>query len=561
MQQDWKSTFERVKNNRQPFEDKWNRQYSLYRAYRLLDEKYRYKSRTLPPIGFQIIETIKPRLASLKTQIKFFNVTGQEQTQLDEWDNLINWQLEENEFADKKIEWIHNALLYGDGYLLVTWNEKEQRPEIQVLDGYLLYWDTSVTDHKDARFLIRTTYKTKEKIKSVPKDIVDALTPKGETNYKDPRSYRYELEQKIMGIIDDTKTEPSDSGETQDKNEHYYEVMEVFDFINKKRIVYIDREKKHEENTDITQENFVNIKAIKQPHTFYGMGILEPVETLIYQIADNRNQAFTNMALTNNPVVKKRRTANINTDDIIFEPGSVWDMDRVDDVVVDRPPEISKQWLDQDAMLYKEIENTLALSEYMRGAPASSSEPIGKVELLLMQSNIRLSLLVRQYENAIADLVNIMVKLNKEKLNTSYQKIFFKDGEIQTIQFNQEMKDRDLIAEIKVDIKPEKNAQVRKQEAMELWNMFVTNNQPQTPEEAEKLQKIKQVLIRAILEEFDKDEYARLFETEKTPTEQSVQQIQPAQTEQQPTVPTTSQQQPSFWQGVLDKGRTLLGIT
>lgn len=558
---DYASEFKRLQRMREPYQNKWTRMYYLYRAFRhITDEKKRkYLSQHLPPIGYQIIETIKPRIAALKLQVKFYNITQETAEELLEWDNLINWQLQTDNFENKKIEWVHNTLLYGDGFILVRWDSKHNRPTVEVLDNYTLYIDPSVSKIQNARYIIRQTFKKKSQITTVPQEVLDKIDIAENVQVNDPRKDRTEIETLRMG--GDKDTMPDDEPLTTTEEEPTVEVREVFDFENKERIVYIQNEEVYREPTAIEARHFIQLKAIAQPHTLYSMSILEPVESMIYLIADNRNQAFLNMALTNNPIVKKRKGANISNEDIVMEPAAVWELERNDDIVLERPPEISKQWVEQDKLLYNEIENTLALSEYMRGAPASSTEPMGKVELLLMQSNIRLSLLVRQLEEAIADLVEAMVDLNKKYLDISRAQVFFNQGKLNIVQMTEEIKNKPLIADIQIDTKPEKTTAVRQKEAIELWKMFVEGNQPQTPEEQEKLRKIKNMLMRAILEEFDKDAYAKLLEIEEKKQEQQEQpqeQINvnpPAEPIAAPMAP-----QAGFMQALQQAGKQLVGL-
>jgi len=53
------------------------------------------------------------------------------------------------------------------------------------------------------------------------------------------------------------------------------------------------------------------------------MGILEPVETLIHEIADGRNQAMDNIVFNLDPIKKVKKGAKIDISDLKVSPGAV----------------------------------------------------------------------------------------------------------------------------------------------------------------------------------------------------------------------------------------------
>ncbi len=83
----WTSRFDRAERFRKPYQAKMLRMYKLYRAYR--DKtNYAYKTRIMPPIGFEIVETIKPRLSAARLKTRIFPMAKDDvgSTALEEWE-------------------------------------------------------------------------------------------------------------------------------------------------------------------------------------------------------------------------------------------------------------------------------------------------------------------------------------------------------------------------------------------------------------------------------------------------------------------------------------------
>ena len=65
----WRKRFKRAKDFREPYRKKWLRMYELYRAYQS-KTNYAYNTNLMPPIAFEIVETVKPRLASANSLVR-----------------------------------------------------------------------------------------------------------------------------------------------------------------------------------------------------------------------------------------------------------------------------------------------------------------------------------------------------------------------------------------------------------------------------------------------------------------------------------------------------------
>lgn len=524
----WKKRFKKAKDFRRPYQAKWLRMYELYRAYKYRS-KYAYQTKLMPPIAFEIVETVKPRLAAAKMNIRILP-RGKEDVNspaIEAWDDLIKYDLDAINFDDRKIEWITSALLYGDGIAQLTWNPGEEDdgdPHLEIQDLWLFYPDPEATSLQDSKFEIVLLYKTKEQLekeenargKNKLYKNLEYVENKKITD--DPRRERYAINTKKMGQIATGEGEEKEGTSLQEKiQEEKVELWQIWDHEENRLIVIANQEIiiRDDENPYLNVNNgrtFIQFTDHALPWEFWGIGHIEPVETIIHEIADSRNQAMDDITYTLDPIRKVRKDAHLTADDIVYGPGAIWELKRADDVITERPPEISKQWIEKDEILRREIQTSLAISEYAMGIPKSAQEPLGKVELLLMQTNIRFSLLLRQFEIALTQLVNNLIQLNKEFLtkDKTYRLV---GEEIDFKEFKAEDKKIKIDARVEIEPKVEKTPEQRKVEAVELYKIFVAEDKPD-PEDAEavKIWKLrKRTLQKMILEEFGKEEYEDLI--------------------------------------------------
>ena len=160
----WASRFTRAETFRRPFIDRNLRMYKLYRAYRAASN-YAYGTSLMPPTGFEIIETVKPRLASAEIKINLYPTKQENENSpsIKQWDDLLEYDLQVMEFDDKKIEWINAQLMFGNGILQIMWDgDEDGDPYIEIVDNFLFYPDPQAMKRlKNSRWEIKQGFKSK----------------------------------------------------------------------------------------------------------------------------------------------------------------------------------------------------------------------------------------------------------------------------------------------------------------------------------------------------------------------------------------------------------------
>lgn len=571
----WTSRFTRAETFRRPFIDRNIRMYKLYRAYRAATN-YAYGTSLMPPTGFEIIETVKPRLASAEIKINLYPTKQENENSqsIKSWDDLLEYDLQVAEFDDKKIEWINAQLMFGNGVLQIMWDgDEDGDPYLEVVDNFLFYPDPQAMKRlKNSRWEIKQAFKSKAVIEKDEKDRgdnplytvrelnedtgeVEEISlikskkwkdiEEGSETPDDPRRKRYEINTLKMGQIDDriNKDQAIDEttgngSSTPDKmaGDKVVEIWECWDHVEGKLVAIFNR-KEVARNEDNPYANinkgqcFIDLPDITLNWEYYAMSHLEPVETTIHEIADSRNQAMDDIVFSLDPIRKVKKGQGYKDSDIVHKPGAIWYLAKADDVVIERGPEISRQWVEKDNLLRREVQTSLALSEYTQGLPKGNQEPASKVEILLMQTNIRFSLLVRQMEIAIGDLANALIQMNREFLGE--EKSFRITGKkVRWGKFSKEDKNVEVDAFVDVVPKKEKSAEQESKEVLEMYKLFVVDDKPEGAEpnspEVIAWKKKKATLQKLIVEKMGYEEYADVLAPDLN--------LEPKKDDAQPTV-------------------------
>jgi len=548
----WKSRFDIAQRWRRPFDDRNVRMWHLYWGYRP-HTNYAYQTSLMPPIGFEIVETIKPRMSAATMRTRIFPTRKQDlnSPSLAAWDDLVNYDFKAMGLEDKKTDAIHASLVLGNAYGLLTWNASEQHPTLDILHNALLYVDPNAGPRlKGSDWEILLVYKKKSRIEREERgrganalygDTLKYLTD--ETISDDPRRKYYEIETLKMNQVRQPGTRtsgergsnsPVQTDATDEKSRvPMVELMMCFDHEEGKLLTFGNKKVlMRNEDSPYLKVNkgriIFDLPCIKVPWSSQAMSILQPVETTIIEIADGRNQAMDSITYLLDPIIKKKKDARLTNDDIKFAPGAIWELQNANDVVIERGPDISQAWIQKDNLLHNEIQSSLALSEYVRGIPSNGTEPAQKIEMLLMQSNIRFSQFIKQMKEWLTDIANASIEMNRAFLSEAKAYRVMGD-DIDFKEFTDE--DRDVIvdADVEVEIKQEKSQMEEIREMRDLYDLFVGSDKPneQDPEDVKRWTARKNELQRMLLEAYGKDKYAKLLKLMETTPEEAAAKAQP----------------------------------
>ena len=254
----WKKRFNRAETYLRPYRAKWLRMYKLYRAYQ---EKvnYAYQTRLMPPIAFQIVETVASRMvtAKRKTRILPREKKDVDSKSIQAWDDLVNYDFDIMKLQKKLPRWVKSAITFGNGIAMVTWLTDESvdhdDPFLAICDLWDILPAPETEDlEEDCPWLIRRVLKSKEKIEREEKargenalyKNINLLQPK---QIEDWKQERYDINIKKMGQIQSTGSGAQGDSVIKVSSEKYereklIEVWECYDFEEGKLITIGNRE-------------------------------------------------------------------------------------------------------------------------------------------------------------------------------------------------------------------------------------------------------------------------------------------------------------------------------
>lgn len=531
----WKKRFNRADEYMRPYRAKWLRMYKLYRAYQ---EKtnYAYQTRLMPPIAFEIIETIVSRIATAKRKTRILPRSKDDvnSKSLKAWDELVNYDFDIIKLAKKIPQWVKASTTFGNGIAMATWLADKSIDYDDPFFTICHLWDILPAPETqdledDCPWLIRRILTTKEKIERDEKNRGEEFQLYKNVSFLESRliddwkAELYDVNLKKMGQIQSV-TARGGAEETTIKigggkyeREKGVELWECYDFEEGKIVTIGNKEiLMRNDESQYKKVNhgriFIDLPDHKLNWELWAVGHIEPVEMTIQEIADIRNQRMDDVILMLDPVIKIRKDADISKNDIIFAPGQIWSLRKMDDVVVERLPDVSLMGVNEENLLRNEIERTLAISEYVQGMPKSSSEPLGKVAMLIGQSNLRLSSLAQNLSEALTRLASILVEMNQEFLEKD--KLYRIVGsDVSFKEFTMADKEVKVDAVVTVDPVVPPDQDTRLNQALILYEKFVGQDKPDpnNAEEMSQWKRRKRALQEMILEEMGKEAYKNVL--------------------------------------------------
>lgn len=496
---------------------KYNEFYRIYRALRD-DGKQNYAGRAklFIPYVFSTIETIIPRLIGNKPKIEA--VPREPNDVLNAKANSALFDYEWDMMEMKKIlkSWVKQTLIYGMGVVKLYWNYDEEagddHPKAELVDLFDFYYDPNATSFKDCRYIVHRTEKCLEDLKAnenyiIPKELVTKVT---QDEYKIQRDA-------ILGL-----TKPNDRDSKKVEVLEYWGEYDLGNGEEECLIVVANKEfliraEKTPFNHGI--KPFVKMIDVEDPHSMEGIGEVEQLASLQYELNDVRNQRMDNVTLILNRMWKVVKTGDVDEDDLVSEAGKiihVGDKDALEPILT---PDVTASAYNEESLIKQDMQYVSGVNDYVAGNAGSSSQQGGTGSLnrtatgvMLMQEagNARFKYKLDNIEDSLKDFGEQLLGLNQQFINKDIMlKITNMPGYDWAIVPEQEIKGQFDIQVEGGSTQP-MNKSVRRAEARELLNTVIPLAQMGLPVDV-------QFYLNNLLESYD------LPEAKKT-NEQAAQQ-------------------------------------
>lgn len=423
---------------RHPFKEKWDRFYSMYRS-ELTQTAYPWQSNVWVPYSFSTIETLAPRMIANRPQIDIMPREAADEEYAELQASLIDFQWEAMGADDLLQDIVKGALIYGTSIIKVFWKKEEAKvtkkemvdedfpelgtvdvekdellfdgPQIELVDLMDFFWDPRATDMDNARWVAHRMYRTYEHLEELQKQgvykNVKLLEDTAAVLEDDEKSAR----RGTLGIAMPSELEDMERGKNLVEIIEYWEDDRVVTVANRE-VVIRDEPNPYRHG----KKPFVRLVDQSIQHEFLGMGELEPIETLQYELNDRRNQRMDNVTLVLNRMWKVKNGANVDEDELVSDAGGVVHTDDMNGIEPLQMPDVTASSYQEETLIKADIQQTTGVSDFTRGvgSDALANDTATGISLIQEAGNSRFRLKIRNLESAIEKIGRMMVSLNEQ---------------------------------------------------------------------------------------------------------------------------------------------------
>jgi len=422
------------------------------------------RSKIYVPIAFQLVEIATPKLISfMSTNDSLFDVQPQDikdQAIADNIKNLITDQLEKNKFSHTYESFVKQLLLYGTSYFYVDYKVKwdwvwERVPKkTTTVDEFGI--NTTTIDYVNQK-----SYKITERRPNLTwLDILDVFPQQDHPTVEDQypgvciRRFmdRKEFERKCEGpqpyfgnkeaaLATGTSNKFQQSrqfrkvarGEISTVQSTDVELLEWWMKYD------LDGDGIDEECQIIICNRTVVVRAVSNPYyhqkrplikvcfckvpgEWYGIGLIEPVVSLINQLTTIRRQRLDNITLILNRMWKVKSTADIDPTKLVASPNGIILVDDMGDVMpLDIPDVTSSSYQDANQILSDIFSATVpqSLTGSIDDMKGTGSIGVGAVRANISQALEKFATAAKAIEDdGIKPILNMFYSLDLQYLNT-----------------------------------------------------------------------------------------------------------------------------------------------
>ncbi len=442
---------------RKPYEDTWN---TIYKLYLNIQDvvKTPTRAKVFVPIVFQIIEATVSKLSTIIFgQEDYFDVVPAVKKDMplaDVIKVLLQYQLAQADFFMKFMDFIKQLAFYGTSYLKVYWKvtrkwvfertpirqdvsimgfklgsrivgwkeEKvfkitERRPEVDVLDILDVFPQPDAANEKEAEGVFLRSWISSSDLQimskgkyPIYKNTEDPALLGGDTQWVSSRGNRLAA-----------RGASSPSSITKDR----VELLEWWGLYD------LDGDGIKEECQIVIANRKVIIRAISNPFhhqkkpiiravlfpiplEWYGMGMIEPVIPLIYELNTLRRQRLDNINMSINRMWKVLSYADIDLDTLVSSPNGLILTDDMASIEALETNDVTSSAYNEAALVQGDIEQTTT-PKSMQGVPTGGS--LGRTargaQMIIGQAMEKFSTASRMVEDmAICRLLRMFHQLN-----------------------------------------------------------------------------------------------------------------------------------------------------
>lgn len=437
------------------------------------------------------IAYIKPFIYSGDPEVEFEGVGDEDRTIAKIYEKMINHRFRTiPNFNDKIESWVGQAVGTGTSELKLIWKfattkkkatgpggeyEYEEpiqdEPDVEVPNHLDVYYNPIITNVENQPCLIFRSVTLIKDIKDNP--IYNYVNTDGKRNADI-------LEENKSGLRDDTyssssllKTDFPNAQESVTSG-----TVEVFEKITNDRIQTIANGKLLR---DI--ENPYGFKTVVKlifepniiPNRYSGIGVGQNTKGLGEMFYKLFSQALTNVKMVNNPMYNYRIGTGIDPKQFVSKPGGgIGSKEPGKDLIPILFPDLKQGFLEILNKVDDEHKRASGASDLIQGS--ASNDTLGQDEIAQANISNRFELIVRRFKNALAQVADMMLKMELQNLQSpdaSILRIFPEDMREQIYQVLISSKDSvKYNVKIKGETNVSRNKNLEAKRQVEMFNLM-----------------------------------------------------------------------------------------
>lgn len=497
-----KKKIEASSSFRAPLKDKWDRFYKLYRS-KLDRQNYPWQANIFVPYAFSTVETIVPRLISTKPQIDVMPREDGDSVYAELQSKIIDYQWDQMDMDRMLPDMIRQFLIYGTSIMKMGWEKVEAEveekievdpefpelgkkevkvkkvikdmPTCELVDLYDFFWDPNGYDIDSCSWVAHRTWRSYDYLMSKQRQGI----------YKNCALLKDAAGKMYMG-----ENDLAERNETQDisdpktfatggKNEKNIEVIEYWE--NDRVVTLANRSvviREEDENPyEYGKKPFIRVVDQSVPKEFCGIGEIEPIETLQYELNDMRNQRMDNASMILNRMWIVANSANVDEDELVSDVGGVIHTDDINGITAVTMPELPNSSYREETLIKADIQQTTGITDYTKGvaSDALANETATGISLMQEAGNARLRLKMMNLEKAVQEIGEWMISLNAQMITD--EKVIRITGDMGNEWVT--AKPDDIMDNFDVRVQAgsslQENDAIKRKQAMEMYQIFAQN--------------------------------------------------------------------------------------
>lgn len=459
----------------------------IYNAYMgKLDEVKRvpYKSQENIPKLRTEVSYIVPQIFSGNPEIEVEGVGEEDKVIAKLLEKIVNFRLKTIPQSYEKIEsWVKQATTFGTSIIKVCWKFQTQKnedgsetpvtdePDLEVPNILDCFYNPIIPNVEDQISIIFRSVVPIEDIKKNP--IYDFTDELGELN-----------REKVAGKASSQSNNYDSSRQMRefDLTKATEGVIEIYERISKDKITTVCDGQERLVLRDKPYLGFINAVKLSHepnaiPNRFDGLGVGQNtlgLGKLYYKLL---NQTLDNVTLTNNPMFLFRKGAGIDARQLVSKPGggvSV-DAEKLQDTI--QPllfPDVKQGAVNLIEKVDDEHKRASGANDLLQGS--ASNKTLGQDEMASSYSSNRFELITRRFKQALADVANIIIKLELQNLQSpdaSILRIFPEEVRLQVYQILiNEAQSTKFNISVKGETNLAKNKDIQVKQLIDAYNLF-----------------------------------------------------------------------------------------